>query len=481
MPLDFYFSLNIRQKVVLVLTLGLLAVVSIGGTSYRYVLEIERKHHISGIADDLSNTILEIRRYEKNLLLYSSQEDLEENQRYLIEAREIINRIAPALTTPPLTRILSRLNTEMEAYATDMTTIAGCLEKQLSECPGAEDNIRERGKSLVKLTHELAAVERQNIFLIINALKTHLLYSLFIFFILGGFLVFMTGRKIVRPLKIIENATLSIASGTFDRVHPPKGLRDETSRVLEAFNRMITELEKHQGQLVQAQKLSSIGIMAAGIAHQLNNPLNNISTSCQIVLEELPGADPEFIGRMLENSELEIMRAREIVRGLLEFSRAKEFAIRPSPLSPRISQALRLVSGQVPAGIRIHTDIEEITLPMDGREMQEVLINLIINAIQAIPDGVGDIFLSGRILPHSNMVEIRVEDTGTGIPEADFSKIFDPFFTTKKSGSGTGLGLSIAYGIVKQHQGSIKATNRPEGGTSISIRLPLNQEREECS
>ncbi|BCS95400.1 two-component sensor histidine kinase [Desulfoluna limicola] len=481
MALDFFFSLNIRQKVVLIMTLCLLTVGGIGGTSYRYVLEIEKKHHLSGVADDLSNIVLEMRRYEKNLLLYGSSQDLDENRRYISQAKEIIKRISPSLSTPPLAVILTRMETEMKAYETEMTAIAECLTKRRSDCPGVEERIRARGKSLVEVTHELAAVERQYIFQIIATLKTHLLYCLLVFIILGAFIVLMTGKKIVRPLKVIEKATLRIANGTFVRVVPPWGLRDETSRVLEAFNRMIGELEKRQNQLLQAQKLSSIGIMAAGIAHQLNNPLNNVSTSCQIVLEELPDAEPEFIRKMLDSSEQEILRAREIVRGLLEFSRSKEFAIRTSPLSPMIDQTLRLVSGQVPTGIRIDTDIEDIDLPMDAREMQEVLINLIINAVQAIPDGVGYIAVSSRLLPCGTIVEIRVDDTGTGISEADFDKIFDPFFTTKEPGSGTGLGLSIVYGIVKQHQGYVKAANRPEGGTCVKIGLPLVQETEEMA
>ncbi len=481
MALDFFFSLNIRQKVILIMTLCLLTVGGIGGTSYRYVLEIEKKHHLSDVADDLSNIVLEMRRYEKNLLLYGSFQDLDENRRYISQAKEIIKRIAPFLTTPPLALILTRMETEMKAYEAEMSAIAECIKKRRSDCPGAEERIRARGKSLVETTHELAAVERQNIFQIIATLKTHLLYCLFVFIILGVFIVFITGKKIVRPLKVIEKATLRIANGTFVRVAPPWGLRDETSRVLEAFNRMIGELEKRQNQLLQAQKLSSIGIMAAGIAHQLNNPLNNISTSCQIVLEELPEAHPEFIRQMLDSSEQEILRAREIVRGLLEFSRSKEFAIRTAPLSPMITQTLRLVSGQVPGGIQIDTDIEDIELPMDAREMQEVLINLIINAVQAIPDGVGYIAVSSRLLPCGTTVEIRVDDTGTGIAETDFDKIFDPFFTTKEPGSGTGLGLSIVYGIVKQHQGYVKATNRPEGGTCIAIGLPLVQEQEEMA
>ena len=146
--------------------------------------------------------------------------------------------------------------------------------------------MREHGKRLVELSQQLVRFERKKILEIIKTLKTQLLTSLGIFVVLGGFLVFIVSRKILQPLKTIEKTTLRIAMGNFTPL-PVLDTRDETQRVVEAFNRMVEELEKRQDQLVQAKKLSSLGVLTAGVAHQLNNPLNNISTSCQILLEEL--------------------------------------------------------------------------------------------------------------------------------------------------------------------------------------------------
>ncbi|MGE5255445.1 MAG: sensor histidine kinase, partial [Hyphomicrobiales bacterium] len=248
------------------------------------------------------------------------------------------------------------------------------------------------------------------------------------------------------------------------------------------FNRMIAELEKRQEQLVQAQKLSSIGIMASGIAHQLNNPLNNISTSLQILSEEFGHGDPDFSKRLLSNCLLEILRAQEIVKGLLEFSRQREFALRTTQLSDVVERALRLISSQVPAGIEIKADIPpDIQLDMDSQRMQEVLLNLLMNATQAIEELPGQIRVSARpatTAEQKPVIEIVVEDTGKGIDPKDIGKIFDPFFTTKEVGAGTGLGLSIVYGIIEKHRGSIAVQSRPGEGTRFIIRLPVTQDPE---
>ena len=148
---------------------------------------------------------------------------------------------------------------------------------------------------------------------------------------------------------------------------------------------MICELEKRQDQLLQAKKLSSLGTFTSGIAHELNNPLNNISTSCQILIEEFDKADPEFSHRMLGNIEHEVHRARDIVRALLEFSRAKEFCLAPTPLLQVVDRAVKLISSQVPPGIEISLDIPgELSLDLDAQRMQQVFLNLMENAIHAM-------------------------------------------------------------------------------------------------
>jgi signal transduction histidine kinase len=239
---------------------------------------------------------------------------------------------------------------------------------------------------------------------------------------------------------------------------------------------MVAELEKRQEQLVQNKKLSSLGILTSGVAHQLNNPLNNISTSCQILLEESGKTDPELMRKMLSNIEQEVSRAKDTVKGLLEFSRDRDFALVPVSLNEIVERSIRLVSSQVPSGIEIQKDIpKDLILNIDSQRMQEVFLNLIMNAVQAIDSSAGLIKISARPDYDFGIAIITVEDTGVGIPEKNFSMIFDPFFTTKEVGIGTGLGLSIVYGILQKHQGTISVESRVGEGARFIIHLPLHR------
>jgi signal transduction histidine kinase len=467
--------MNIRQRVIVGLTMSMLVIGSIGAMSYRYLHEIERKQHFVEIADDLSNVLLEVRRYEKNYLLYGLTEDLEENRAYLRQGIAELKKIVPEVKDFKGAPILSQLEQELITYGQLMDRLAlhGPPNEE-SKDPQIEEQLRESGKSLVMHSQRLVAFERERILTIIQTLKTQLLSSLGIFLLVGAFLIPIVATKIIRPLRVIERTTLRIAQGDFSPM-PVRDTRDETQRVVEAFNRMVAELERRQDQLLQAKKLSSLGILTSGIAHQLNNPLNNISTSCQILLEELDQADRDFLKRMLTNVEGEVHRARDIVKGLLEFARVKEFSLVPTSLAEVVERSVSLTSSQIPPGVEVVRNVpEDLVLDMDSQRMQQVFLNLLLNAIQAIENPPGQIrIIAKRDLDHRQAV-ISVEDTGMGIPEKDLGRVFDPFFTTKGVGVGTGLGLSIVYGIIQKHQGTISVESKEGEGTRFSIRLPLD-------
>jgi two-component system NtrC family sensor kinase len=461
------FYLNIRQKVIIALTISMLLIAAIAGISFRYLREIELKQHFVEVADDLSNIILEIRRYEKNYLLYGSLDDLQENHRFVQEGMQVFQKILPEIKDLKAGPQLSRMQQELITYS-------GLMEQlRIQGVYKVEEQLRESGKALLDLSHQLVKFERHRILVIIRTLKTQLLSSVGVFLVLGGFLVPIVVHKIMRPLKVIEHTTLRIAQGNFTPV-PVLDTRDETQQVVEAFNRMVAELEKRQDQLVQAKKLSSLGILTSGIAHQLNNPLNNISTSCQILLEELDQADREFLHKMLTNVEQEVHRARDIVKGLLEFSRVREFSLAPTSLSDVIKRSVSLISSQVPPGVEITRDVPaDLVLNLDGPRMQQVFLNLLMNAIHAIENPPGEIKITAMKDYDGRHAVVSVEDTGIGIAQKDIGRIFDPFFTTKEVGAGTGLGLSIAYGIIQKHQGSISVESHEGEGTRFLIRLPL--------
>ncbi len=461
--------LNIRQKVMVGFAILVVIICSFGTVSYQSLREVERKQRFVEVADDLRDSILEARRYEKNFLLYGSAEDLNENRKFTQLAIDLLEKTIPEIKdfhgVPQLTKIKSQLGDYQRLM--EQTTPAQGGSSGLPV-----EQLREHGKALVDLSQSLVSFERERILQIVESLKTQLLSSLGMMIIAGSLLLPALFRKIVLPLREIERTTHRIAEGDFRPIAVPD-TRDETQRVVEGFNRMISELEKRQDQLLQAKKLSSLGTFTSGIAHELNNPLNNISTSCQILIEEFDKSDAEFSHRMLSNIEHEVHRARDIVRALLEFSRAKEFCVAPTPLFQVVDRAVKLISSQVPPGIEISLDVpHDLLLDIDGQRMQQVFLNLMENALHSI-EPPGQITIKAGVDLAQKQALITVEDTGAGIREEVLGRVFDPFFTTKEVGLGTGLGLSIVFGIVQKHQGSISVDSREKEGTRFTIRFPM--------
>jgi signal transduction histidine kinase len=468
--------MNIRQKVITAFTFLVVVTGSIGAVSFHHLREIERKQHFVQIADDLSNYILEARRYEKNYLLYNSEEDLAENRKYIQRGMELLEKISRDVTDLKGLPLMEDVRGRLSDYGTVMEQFAREARMVASNDSSLQEQLRERGKALVEASQEVVSFERMRILDIVKTLKTQLLIGIGMTIVIGGLLVPITYRKIIRPLRIIEGTTHRIARGDF-RPLQVLNTRDETQRVVEAFNRMISELERRQEQLLQAKKLSSLGTLTSGIAHELNNPLNNISTSCQILLEEFGDMDAGFSKKMLANIEQEVHRARDIVRGLLEFSRMKEFCLAPVLLSEVVDRSVALISSHIPPGVELIKEVPEgLVLNLDAQRMQQVFLNLIENAIHAI-DPPGQIRISALLEPSGDQVIIRVEDTGTGIPESARGSVFDPFFTTKEVGSGTGLGLSIVFGIIQKHQGSIAVESKDGEGARFVIGLPVESKR----
>lgn len=236
---------------------------------------------------------------------------------------------------------------------------------------------------------------------------------------------------------------------------------------------MKEELEKTQLQLLQAEKMSSLGKLAAGVAHQLNNPLGGITLFAKLVLEEydLEQGAKEDLNRILRDAK----RCRDTVRELLEFSRQTRHFMSPQNVNQALSRTLFLLENQTLfQNIEIVKDLDT-SLPMvqaDIQQLNHLFMNIILNAAQAMEEK-GKITVKSYLLSNKNRVCIEISDTGCGIPEEILPRIFEPFYTTKEEGKGTGLGLSLAYRIVENHGGHIKAKSNPGKGTTFFIELPL--------
>ena len=467
--------LTIRRKVVIGTVIPVLIFTILGVISYDYLVRLESDLGLMEKADDLRDAILEIRRYEKNYLLYSHVEDFEEAGWFIAQAYAAATEMA-GLVSPGSApgKAIARLLDVLAAYQGHLHTLRPD-GRPVSPDAGELENLRQAGKDLTDVSGEVKAAARGRILYLVHTLMRQLFATGVLLVLFGTGMALFLGRKILRALDTITFATSEIGKGRFQPLNVPAS-GDETQHVLTAFNQMIGELRRRQDQLVQEKKLSSLGILTSGIAHQLNNPLNNISTSCQILTEEFKVCDPDFAERMLKNIRQEVLRARDIVKGLLDFSRARDFSLGNVDLHDLVAKTFNLASSQVPSGVTLVNHVPpQFFLDLDAARMQEVFINLTLNAAQAIPQPPGAITFSAATDAPSRQAVITVEDTGTGIPEAALTHVFDPFFTTKDEGQGTGLGLSVVFGIIEKHKGTITAENIDGGGARFVIRLPLPQ------
>jgi two-component system, NtrC family, sensor kinase len=303
-------------------------------------------------------------------------------------------------------------------------------------------------------------------------------------------------RNLTRPIGEMVAATETIAAGRFDHEVRTKA-QGELAQLAASFNTMLAslremkadleewgrtleekvrerseELVAMQARVAQSERLASLGLLAAGVAHEINNPLGAILALTALTLEDTRPEDPnrENLVEVVRQSE----RCRGIVRGLLDFSRQSKGSRQPLDLNALLQDTLSLIGKQAQFfNIKVLDDLDP-RLPLvtgDRSQLQQVFMNLLMNAVQAM-DEKGSITIITRAIP-DHSVEVIIGDTGHGIAPELIDKIFDPFFTTKAGGQGTGLGLSIAYGIVTTHRGTIGVESEAGKGTRFTLRFPV--------
>lgn len=297
-------------------------------------------------------------------------------------------------------------------------------------------------------------------------------------------------RRVIRPIRLLEKQLDAVADGELSKL--TLTTRDtEIQSFVKHFNTMLDRLRAQQSQLRHHEKAAALGVLVSGVAHELNNPLSNISTSVQLLLED-EHQNPDLHKQWLAHVDSESERARRIVRRLLDSVRQPSTSIQSISAARLVRSATMLVHRQIDPGIFI--DIEDVSdscINVNLERFQQVFINLIHNAVDA---GAGNIWIFGdtttwddskpadtesvqgdisSISEAEELMLFTIADDGPGIPEDNLSQVFTPFFTTKTSGEGTGLGLYLVHEIVEEHDGCISVENRSDGGTQFLIWLPI--------
>ncbi len=256
--------------------------------------------------------------------------------------------------------------------------------------------------------------------------------------------------------------------------------REKLVEAVSDLQKSHASLKATQLQLIEAAKLESVGRLAAGVAHEVKNPLMTLTMVADYLAQVIPADEPDA-APMLQDMREAIQRANRVIGELLEYSRPGDLTLAPDDFHAIVDRALSLVKLETK---RHHIDVvrrlsETLpALPMDKNKIEQVLVNIFMNAIQAMPQG-GTLTVrtsvSGAGKDGLGALTVEIDDTGPGIPEAYLTKIFEPFFTTKPASQGTGLGLCVARQIIQLHGGTLELANRAEGGARVTIMLNLSQ------
>lgn len=464
-----FYPKSLRQKLLLSYIIWIVLILAFIFLSFNNLNSLQRMVEAGEIVSELFDTTLEIRRFEKNFFLYRTDEDYQRLSRYIDDANSLLMNDDLLVFTG--SEVITKLRGDLNDYVQLLMEYRAVAV--VEESSDLESMIRDKGKNIVdeaeSLTRDKNTIKREAL----EAAKRNLFIGIgiLVFAAIAGGLAFY--YKAIKSLSPLEAHMNRIAAGEFSLINTQFRDRELTS-LKTAFNKMLVELDERQQHLIQSEKLASLGTLVFGVAHELNNPLSNISTSSQILLEEIDGDDLEHKKELLLQIQAETDRARDVVGSVLEFSRSSES--QDFNLKKAVDETIRLMKAEIPAPIRIITGVpDDINLYGDKQKIQQLLINLLQNAIDAIQQK-GVIYISANIIKENGgRVELVVRDNGAGIDPEALSHIFDPFYSSKKHGKGYGLGLFIVHNIVEEQGGSISVDSYPGQGTVFTIVFPTGE------
>jgi two-component system NtrC family sensor kinase len=430
------------------------------------------------IADDYMVEIQQARRFEKNYLLYGTNLDdaLEHTHRaqQLVEDnQDKMQRLAGAAT-------VNTMRGHLREYERLLHTISNTAEPvDHARC---ERELRRHGGEMMDFAQSYVRKERATASAMLSLAKKVPFVFLGLLLVAIVLVANFLTRRLIRTLSRFTEYAGRIGRGDFTPITPRRPYRDEFTQLALAFNHMIHELDRRQQVLVESHKLRALGTLVAGVAHEINNPLNNIMLTAGVLKEEFPSIPDDEKLEMVDELIGQTERSRKIVRNLLDFARESETRLETLDLRNIVSETVRLVGNQLKVKkIHLHTVFPETVPPVhgDAQLLSEVFMNLVINAVDVLPEK-GELTITVHDSKEEGYVAVDVADNGPGIPDHLLARIFDPFFTTKPKGKGTGLGLSVSQGIVSRLGGTLRVSSSDHGAT-FTVLLPVTSIPSEVS
>lgn len=490
--------MSLKKKIILGFLTSSIIIAVLVIFSFISFFEIRKEIRYLEMSDNLRSKSLQLRRHEKNFFLYGELKEVANVHIYLNDLKVLLKQGLVLYNNEELMilekkiveydlkfkriesiffevqRKLAQIKPQDSQYSVlfqlvestflERPLVNAELLKKTFSLPGGDPAIRnleglntemtalrKDGEEILSISNELDRTAREKVEKAIGLSQTTALILFPLFFFVGLLALSVISHSIVKRLKTLSDAIERTGKGDFSILSVPEK-QDEVGVLISAFNRMETdliardrELIKKNDELLQSRKLASIGTLASGVAHELNNPLNNIYTTAQRLMKKSGDECPVYIKTGLDDIFSQTMRVKKIVGDLLEFARGRE---------PQINFTL-------------DSDPDEIIIYVDPEQIEQVFINLFTNALDAMPEG-GSLSVKTRL--ENAVVKTLISDTGRGMSRPTLEKIFEPFFTTKDK--GTGLGLAIVFNIIQKHNGRITIDSEEGKGATFIITLP---------
>jgi len=519
--------MSLKKKIALSFIISAAIIAILAAFEYVNVVKIKTEIRFLELTDTVRTKSLQLRRHEKNFFLYSPAKSGEESasiHRYLDELEASLAGRVPGKRMDALLALrglaaryrqgFDSIEARLKELTQALLTIKGSYRQHAPFFPLIESafyerplqaadflekvfrlpaehkvltglrqldteigGLRKTGEDIITLSRDLDRTARENVETGIRMSQTAILVVFPVFLVTGIAMLFFITRNIVGRLGLLIDVVDRTGKGSFPHVAAPKQKwgNDEVGVLIRKFDHMEDELaareaeiERKNQELLQSKKLAAIGTLAAGVAHELNNPLNNIYLSTQVLAREAGESCPPAMKDVMGDILSQTVRVKKIVGDLLEFARGREPHFRDVDMND-------LVRG---VQARMRTSMERIAFSLDPEplgalvsadpdQMEQVFVNLFLNAVDAMA-GRGELTVTVRA--PAGTVRISVADTGAGIPKDSLDKIFEPFFTSKDK--GTGLGLAIVFNIIKKHHGEITVASEEGKGTTFTIALP---------
>jgi signal transduction histidine kinase len=466
-------AFSIRLQVYVSVFLLFAVVLVIGLLAYATTSRVEQEIRLFEVASKFLFEVDQARRFEKNFFLHGT--NLDDALEHVHSAKRVLReneKIGGIVGEGNYNKILDSL----DRY--DVLLYQLVSRKAPSADSGgmtsAETEVRKHGHEVVIFATNLVEKEKEKLEHIISFsrhMQVYLIAFLLLYLVAMSYVLI---RRIVGPIERYMKYLERIARGDYSPILPRRRYRDEFSALAIAINHMVEELGRRENILVESHKLRAIGTLTAGVAHELNNPINNITLTSHVLLEDYATLPDEERREMLNDIIHEAERTKKIVASLLDFARQSESKVEPLELSEVVRRTLALAQNQLTLkGVRVSLEIADHLPPVhgDSQQLSQVVLNLVLNAVDASPRG-GRIEIAVAKAKDEESVQITVRDHGPGIPGHILNSIFDPFFTTKPKGKGVGLGLSICKGIVSKHGGEITVDTEAGQGATFTVWLP---------